>query len=289
MSGGRTVTLSWDGGGVEIRGDRPSERGLYVTGDGIEGWDSAPDAKVTMTEMQTGDGAHAVRGQDVLYAARTVTVHFGARGRSRDDVVSLLRSISAACHRIVRLRVRDGGEDTWCEGYAQPSVDAEWRDDHAAGTLTVVCPDPRRYSTAARRAVLMPTASSPGGLSYGADGAGLVYGLSYGETPETLQGVATLANAGTSPAYPIITLNGPIEGGARVDWDGGSVGYSEPVGGVPVTLDSLTRTASVGGLDVSRHLTSRGFPSVPAGGSITLSAQMVGTGWADVEWRDTYI
>ena len=289
MSGGRTVTLSWDGGGVEIRGDRPSERGLYVTGDGIEGWDSAPDAKVTMTEMQTGDGAHAVRGQDVLYAARTVTVHFGARGRSRDEVVSLLRSISAACHRIVRLRVRDGGEDTWCEGYAQPSVDAEWRDDHAAGTLTVVCPDPRRYSTGERRADLLPLSSGSGGLLYGDDFGGLVYPLNYGEQGAVAMNVATCHNGGTSTAYPTIYCHGSFPDGVSIHCGDLLLEYDRPVGGVPLVIDCLSGTASVGGTDVTRGLSSRGFPSIPPGGSVTMTLQSSGTGFVTVSWRDTYI
>lgn len=288
MSGGRTVTLSWDGGGVEIRGDRPAERGLYVTGDGIEGWDSAPDAKVTMTEMQTGDGAHAVRGQDVLYAARTVTVHFGARGRSRDDVVSLLRSISSACHRIVRLRVRDGGEDTWCEGYAQPSVDAEWRDDHATGTLTVVCPDPRRRSTGRVVHVLAPPSGSGGGLSFDAGGC-MGWPVSF-EGGVAAANSCVMRNAGTSVSYPTVTAYGDFPGGVSLsDGAGGRLTYGQPLRWQRLVLDCLTRTASINGVDVTRALTSRDFPDVPSGGTARLSLVSPGTGSVEVEVRDTYI
>lgn len=289
MSGGRTVTLSWDGGEVTLGGGLPAASGLYVTREGIDGWDSAPEPKVGMTEMQTGDGAHAVRDSGVIYSARTVTVGLGVRGRSRDEVVSLLRSVSRACHRVVSLRVRDGSEDTFCRGYLQPVVGAEWDDEWADGTLTVVCPDPRRYSTELHATQLMPSGAASGGLSFGPGRLGLELPLSFGEGVGGLQNVATLHNAGTSPAYPVIAVTGPVDAGLRLDWDGGSLSYGDAVRGVPLTLDCLTRTASVGGLDTSRHLTSRGFPVVPAGGSVTISAQMAGSGWATVQWRDTYI
>lgn len=289
MTGGRDVRISWGGHEVLLRGHFPGDMGLFVSGDGIEGWDSSPDAKVDMTEMQTGDGAHAVAERDVLYSARTVTVNFHAHGSCRDEVVSLLRSLSAACHHLVTLRVTDASDDTFCVGYVQPAVEAEWWGEWATGSVTVVCPDPRRLSVEVHRAQMFPTSATQGGLSYGPSGAGLVYPHNYGDFTGTLQNVATLVNAGTSDAYPVITVTGPVDGGLRIDWGGGSVAYSAAVAGVPLVLDSLTRTASVGGLDTSRHLTSRGFPVVPAGGSVTLSAQMRGRGWATVEWHDTYI
>lgn len=287
MTGGREVYLTWEGGEVHLRGHSPGERGLFVSGDGIEGWDSAPDAKVQMTEMQTGDGAHAVEESQVLYSARTVTVHFHAHGRTRSETVSLLRELSDLCHHIVRLRVVDADHDTYCHGYVQPGVEAKWYREWATGTITVVCADPRRYSTEVHRAQLLPGAKAPGGLFYGDGGDGLVYPLQYGEAGPTA--MATLTNGGTSPAYPTITVTGYVYPNLSFRHDGGALTFGGDVGNVPLTLDSLTRTASVGGADASRQLTSRDFPVIPPGGSVTLSSVMTGTGWATVEWRDTYI
>lgn len=278
--GGRTVRL--DTGSF-------SEDGLLLESGGVEGWYSTPDAKVSMTEMQTGDGAHAVTERDVLYAARTVTVHWASGSRSRSAALSGAEALLSTAHRLVRLRVVDSEQDTFVTGYAQVAVDAGIARKVMSGTLTVVCPDPRRYSTAPRGARLLPAGASSGGLSFGADRAGLVLPLSFGEGVGEMGNVATLGNRGTSPAYPVITVTGPVDAGLRLDWGGGLLSYDDAVRGVPLVLDCLTRTASVGGLDTSRHLTSRGFPAVPAGGSITLSAQMTGSGWAVVEWRDTYI
>lgn len=286
---GRQVWLTWDGGEIYFRGDHPENTGNFVSGDGIEGWDSSPDAKVSMTEMQTGDGAHAIAESDVLYSARTVTINIHGHGVDRADVVSLMRQVNAACHHLVRLRIVDANDDTYCYGYVQPGFEAEWDEVIHTGDITVVCPDPRRLSTEAKRIQLMAPTAVSGGLFYGENGEGLEYDLNYGASPSTLQNVGTLINNGNSPAYPVITVNGPIQGGFRIDWNGGSVAYSGAVSGVPLTLDSLTRTASIAELDQSRLLTSRGFPIVPAGGAISVNFQGVGTGWCDVEWHDTYI
>lgn len=274
---------------VRLDTGAPSSDGLLLSSGGIEGWYSTPDAKVQMTEMQTGDGAHAVEESQVLYSARTVNLHWLAVGNSRDEAIAADLALLSTAHRLVRLRVVDADSDTFAIGYTQIGADAGIARRVMSGTITVVCADPRRYSTEARRVQLFPVAGVSGGLFYGDGGEGLVYPLNYGASAETLQNVGTLANAGTSPAYPVVTVTGPIEGGLRVDSDSGSVAYSQPVGGVPLTLDSLTRTASVSALDVSRNLTSRGFPVVPAGGSLSVNFQAYGTGWATVEWHDTYI
>lgn len=156
-------------------------------------------------------------------------------------------------------------------------------------TLTVVCPDPRRYGTTPRRAYLSPGASA-GALAWHADAPhGLAWPLSYGGGG-AVANVATLRNGGTSTAYPTITASGDMDGlvitdtatGAQLAWDG-------HVGAQPVTLDCLSRAASVAGVDASRLLSARGFPSVPPGGEVTLALSATGSGTVEVEWRDTYI
>ena len=156
-------------------------------------------------------------------------------------------------------------------------------------TLTIVCPDPRRYGTTPHRAYLSPGASA-GALAWHADAPhGLAWPLSYGGGGSGAN-VATLRNDGTSTAYPTITASGDMDGlvitdtatGAQLAWDG-------HVGAQPVTLDCLSRTASVAGVDASRLLSARGFPSVPPGGEVTLALSATGSGTVGVEWRDTYI
>lgn len=285
---GRDVYITWGGGEVFLRGNRPGMTGLFVEGDGIEGWDSSPEPKVSLTERQTGDGAHAIEEPMVLYAARTVIIPFHAHGRDRDETMGFIRSLNAACHRLVTLRIVDSAHDTWTEGYVRTGVEPKWNRYWATGEIEIVCPDPRRYSTEVHRAQLMPTGSLSGGLHYGT-GAGLVYDLTYGDAPEVMQNIATLENAGNSTAYPVVMVNGEMQGNFRIDSEKGSLLYTQSVGSVPLELDSLTRTANVAGLDTSRHLASRGFPEIPPGGSTTLNFQAYGNGWADIEWHDTWI
>lgn len=287
--GGRDVHITWGGGEVFLRGRSPDRYGLFVSGDGIEGWDSAPEAKVALTERQAGDGAHEVDERLVLYSARTVVVHFHAHGADRDAVTAQFRQVSAACHRIVRLRVVDGDQDTYVTGYVRPDIEAEWFGNWGTGEIEVVCADPRRYSTVERTANLLPLSAGSGGLFYGGSRTGLVYPLDYGEQAADAMNVATLGNAGTSTAYPVISCYGSFPGGVEIHCGGLRLSYSEPVGAVPLVIDCLSGTASIGGTDVTRNLASRGFPSVPAGGSVTLTLQSSGTGFVTVTWHDTYI
>ena len=292
--GGRDVWLSWDGGSVFLRGDRPADLGLFVSGDGIEGWEGSPEAKVDLSERSSGDGAHPVDGRLVLYAARTVTVPFYAHGSSRAHVLSLLEEVGRALHRVVRLRVADADRDTFCEGYVATSVEPAWRGDLAEGELTVVCADPRRYSTRLRTAVISPAGASTGGLCYGDGMAGLCYGgalagLCYGDGAADGRNVAVLDNAGNATCLPTLSCTGPFPDGVTVHSGSSVLSYGSPVGSVPVVLDSLGRTATVGGVDQSRALVRRGFPEVPPGGSVAVSLQSPGTGFCVVSWRDTYI
>lgn len=288
MSGGRRVYITWDDGEVYFRGDHPEQMGLFVTSDGIEGWDSSPTAKVSMTEKATGDGSHAITDADVLYSSRVVTVNFRAHGGSRDEVLGYIRQVAQACHRVVKLRIVDGTSDLYCMGYSEHSIEAEWNDRWGIGTLTVTCPDPIRYSTQIHRIQISPNYSVTNGLSFG-DGEGLVFPLSYGEIIQGAENIGTLHNSGTAKAYPVITVNGRVDGGFVFEFGQRSLSYSQPVTTVPLVLDSSTRIATIGDLDVSRSLTSRGWPELEPGGSLTVVLLGSGSGYADITWHDAYI
>lgn len=297
MSGGRTVYLSWPGGSVTLSGDEADEApGLYVSGGGIKGWLGTPDPKWKLTELQSGDGAHAVEDEAVLYASRVVSVAVQARGGSRDEVVGLLSRLARCAHNEVTMRVVDGTSDTFVRGYPSTSIDPEWHRDWAEGTLTLECPDPRRYATRASACELRTDLSQgSGGLWYSGGSSALSYPLFYGEQVEDARNVGTLHNAGTAAAWPTVTVTGPIgptvriacvAGGGRhvVEWAGRATG-------TPLVLDFLSRRATMGGLDVSRQLVGRGFAPVPPGGDmrLALDPSLEGDGWARCEVRDTYV
>lgn len=281
--GDRTVLLS----GSKMQ-DRPD--GLGITTEGVEGWRSTPEAKVTLTERASGNGAHDIASSEILYSARTVTIHWVALAEQHDAVIASLNLLLSAAGQMVRLRVVDGADDTYATGYVTVSSDAAWHEGRMVGTMTVVCPRPERLSWLSTDVQVYPVSSTSGGLFYGDKGLGLVYPLSYGATAGSPQSVALLRNAGSAMAYPVITVTGPMPDGVLlVGSDGRSVQWSGSVGRVPLVLDSRTQTASMGGVDVSRLLTRRGFPLVPAGGSLSVQLMTPGDGWATISVHDTYL
>lgn len=282
------LAVTIEGGGRAVRlGPPGGAPGLHASG--LAGWYGTPDGKWDLTERQLGDGAFAIEPSQVAYSSRTVTVDGYALGRTRAEAVSSLAPLGAMAHRLVSIAVDDGVAETYATGALTVDVGKGVRGGAVTLTLTIVCPDPRRYGTTPHRAWLSPGASA-GALGWHAGAPhGLMWPLSYGGGGAGAN-VATLRNDGTSTAYPVITASGDMDGlaltdaatGAQLAWDG-------HVGEQPVVLDCLSRTASVAGVDASRLLSARGFPSVPAGGEVTLALTATGTGTVRVEWRDTYI
>ena len=288
----RFAVVSWAGGSVTLFRTRPRPSGLMVTSDGITGWDSAPDAKVTSTERQTGNGAHDIRAGEVLYQSRVVTVAVAAFGRNRDETLAAMRSLSASHEQLVSMRVVDSLTDTYCElGYSHVDWDAEYHDGVCTGTLTVTCPRPERLSTQPSTGTMVPATGNGGGLVFDATSHVLQWPLSFGAGAVRSGNVCTITNGGTIAADVVITASGDLPGGIAVTdvASGRQLAYGQPVTWSGLTLDSRTRTASVAGVDVSRGLTSRDFPTVPAGGSVTLSLQASGAGVVTATCHDTYI
>ena len=272
---------------VRVEGLRLHDR--VVSDEGIAGWRSTPQSKVESTERGQGHGAYPVEDASVLYSARTVTVNLHAAGEGRDGLVEAMGALHRMAGRTCRLRVVDGSDDTYADGY----IDSiEWgegvRGCSDSGSVTFVCPDPRRYSTAAQVEQLVPGSGASGGLVFDAGGC-MEWPVSFGGEASA-QNVCTLENRGTATAYPVIRVQGDFPDGLRVsDGAGGELFYAEPLSMQPLVLDCLTRTAAVRGVDFTRNLASRGFPEVPPGGSVTLALLSAGTGSVEVELRDTYI
>ncbi len=282
------LTVTIDGGGGAVRlGPPGGAPGLHASG--LAGWYGTPDGKWDLTERQLGDGAFAIEPSQVAYSSRTVTVDGYALGRTRAEAVSSLAPLGVMAHLLVSIAVDDGVAETYATGALTAEVGKGVRGGAVTFTLTIVCPDPRRYGTTPHRAYLSPGAAA-GALAWHADAPhGLLWPLSFGDGG-AMANVATLRNDGTSTAYPVITASGSLDGITLTDTStGAQLAYAAHVGSQPVTLDCLSRTASVAGVDASRLLSARGFPSVPAGGEVTLALTATGTGTVCVEWRDTYI
>lgn len=282
--------LSRDGETLRIHGH--GTPGLCLTDGQIDGWWSTPDPKWSLTERQSADGAHAVMDEMALYSARTVTFDVVAIAADRAGVKELRDGVLSMAHGLVRLRVVDESEDTFCDGLLSVKADPKWLDAFARMTLALTCPDPRRLATAAETAVMLPaSASLTAGLSYGEGGGGLAYPLSYGEGALDARNVCCVTNHGTSTAWPTLRVS---RGMSDVEVRATCAGASSTLAlagtcTTEVTIDCRARTAETAQTDVTRRLTGAGALAVPPGQTMRLTLATPGNGSVTVELRDTYI
>ena len=282
--------LSRDGETLRIHGH--GTPGLCLTDGQIDGWWGTPDPKWSLTERQSADGAHAVMDEMALYSARTVTFDVVAIAADRAGVKELRDGVLSMAHGLVRLRVVDESEDTFCDGLLSVKADPKWLDASAKMTLALTCPDPRRLATAAESAVMLPaSASLTAGLSYGEGGGGLAYPLSYGEGATDARNVCCVTNHGTSTAWPVLRVS---RGMTDVEVRATCAGASSTLAlagtcTTEVTIDCRARTAETAQTDVTRRLTGAGALAVLPGQTMRLTLATPGTGSVTVELRDTYI
>lgn len=281
------LTVAIDGGGGAVRlGPPGGAPGLHASG--LAGWYGTPDGKWPLTERQLGDGAFAIEPSQVAYSSRTVTVDGYALGRTRAEALSSLAPLGAMAHRLVSIAVDDGVAETYATGALTAEVGKGVRGGAVTFTLTIVCPDPRRYGTDTLSATLVPGGNADGGLDLTEER--LAWPLAWGESAAS-HSVATMHNAGTAVAYPTISIRGNIRDVTIAEpATGRELSISGYIGWQPIVLDCLSRTASIGGVDVTRRLGRRDFPSIAPGGDTTLALMCSGTnGNISIEWHDTYI
>lgn len=278
ISGTATITIDAHAGSF-----------VASTREALDGWYSTPDEKVESTERQSGHGAFAITDDMVLYSARTVTIDLLALGCTRAEVVGLMEQVQRFAGKVFRLRVVDGGRDTWAEGYLTTGWDSARYDQVATSTLTIVCPDPRRYSTEGTQTFLNPMTGADGGFMFDTD-SGVVLSQPFQWAGDTEGGnVAVIGNNGTTTAYPTLTVGGYWPNGVIINTGSGQLSYGVRLYYQNLVLDSKSRTASINGVDVTRNLTSRDFPTVEPGETLRLSCNSAGTGGITVSIRDTYI
>ena len=285
-NGGTTITFNSRNG---FSGD-----GFVVTKEEISGLWSTPASKVTLTERQTGNGAHDVSKGMILYAARTVTIPFGIRGDSHAKLQYARNLLGLMLGDIITMTIHDGGEVTYLNGYAVNSFSDVYDELTDTGEITLTCPNPVRQSVNAHQYSLQPLSSGSGGLYYGASGKGLVYDVQYGKFAADARNACVAENLGNTVAYPVITVVGTFPNGVQIMWnlpDGtsNSIFYNSPIINQTLILDCSDRTATIGGGDMSRNLIRRGFPYVNPKSSANIQLMSNGNGWATITLRDAYL
>ena len=290
------VMLTANGASVTLHGGDFDGSGIALTG--LSGWYQTPSPKVTVTSRGQGDGGHDIAADDIMYEARVVTVGYRIiAGADRGEALRHLSLLDRLVHGIVTCRVIDEGQDTYCSGgYYVRSLEQKIQNplwQNLSGDITLVFERPERLSTLAHSGEARASVVQSGGLSYGAANAGLAYPLSYGAVSDGAT-VMRLPNQGTSRAYPTYTLCGDWPSGCtlRLACDGraSTLAFGEAIHtGTPVLLDTRSRTATMGGVDVTAKLSQRGWMTIPAGKALTVNLATPGSGWVTCESHDTYI
>lgn len=290
------VMLTANGASVTLHGGDFDGSGIALTG--LSGWYQTPSPKVTITSRGQGDGGHDIAADDIMYDARVVTVGYRIiAGADRGEALRHLSLLDRLVHGIVTCRVIDEGQDTYCSGgYYVRSLEQKIQNplwQNLSGDITLVFERPERLSTLAHSGEARASVVQSGGLSYGAANAGLAYPLSYGAVSDGAT-VMRLPNQGTSRAYPTYTLCGDWPSGCtlRLACDGraSTLAFGEAIHtGTPVLLDTRSRTATMGGVDVTAKLSQRGWMTIPAGKALTVNLATPGSGWVTCESHDTYI
>ena len=285
----RQIVLECGDDVLSIQGDSSIQSDLYITDEGIEGWFSNPTAKVSSSERTTGDGSHRVVDSGVLYNSRTVSFSVYVLGKDRDAVVDGIKRLLYYSKKIVRIYVQDAYDCTYCDGYAKFDVDKSWDVNYAKVSVTVVCQDPVRLSKEVSSGYMEPSPDPSGGLQF--KNSVLVFPLQWGKQ-SIVNNTCSTYNNGTIVSYPIITVSGNFPNGFSItnQSTGEKLTYSEPVNwGSPIVMNCGKRTASSNGVDVTRNLWERGFPSVPPKGDLSLSFLAYGVGTCEVIVHDSYI
>lgn len=161
---------------------------------------------------------------------------------------------------------------------------------HAEGALQWRCTDPQ-WQSVPRTLNLAAAGAATSGLTFPlftpASGPYTPPGaLDFGSTTLTTSS-GTLTNAGNTPAWPVVVVNGPCPSFSIV-LDGNIVSYGQAVpAGQQVTVDYKSGTATLtGNVDRTPALTARNFTAVTKTSTILFSAAS-GTAAATIAdiWR----
>jgi hypothetical protein len=251
-------------------------RGLTLGGGGdyhvaeITGWDDLPDV-IDMSQARVrGHGDHV---GDLYSQARIVLVSGTIADRAaRDTLAQALLAGGPLSSDVEDLTVDTFGR-ALTAGARLIRRSLPVGDDYPSGSIPFAlqwrCPDPLRYGDPQTAATGLPAAG--GGLTYP-----LTYPLSYGAAGQL--GQVTLTNGGTADATITFTVTGPLPAGFQLSAGADRITYPVPVpAGQVLTVDTGAGSVLVEGTSDRRaSLTSAGWLTVPAGGTLTVQFTSLG-------------
>lgn len=247
----------------------------------VEGWWGGAPVSHRVTDKPAAPGVWIGTSS---HSARSVTLAGVLVGPTQQAVAAALDTLNALADlddAPLQVETPAGVRIAWVRRDSETLT--SWASDLAVTfSVSLIAADPRLYGPV-QRTVVLPV-SQVGGIRYP-----LTYPLRYhgvGAQSSTL-----LVNAGNAAAPVRLVAHGPLPDGVRVVLGSRTLAFDMPLfAGQSVVLDGRSRTASIGGVDMSQHLSRREWVDVPAGGSLRVSlVGRTGGGWVDVEWADTWL
>lgn len=179
--------------------------------DGEQGWAGSPAPRVVRPARPNSHGTYrgtAFRSERLITLAGAV---WCPDVKTREYTELQLAALCSDPGRLYTYR-------RMTEAYDQ-TIDVELNDAPLVATQTLrsvkwsfqfAAPDPRKHSTGWQDPVVYPPTGGGSGLDYTEPGLDhSTPGLDYGTTQEIAD--AQVANYGTAPAYPVLTLTGPLD------------------------------------------------------------------------------
>lgn len=277
-------------GDIEFGQETPSQGGLIVIDEGIDGWYDLPGVKTKLEDRLGRDGAYRVRDEAITYSARTVVIHAAFVGDTREYAVKdVFTRLNRLNRRVVRVRL-DDIDDTYIDGYLEIEYGPRWRTSDIF-QITVTAADPVRYAWERQSQTLTA------GVRRGAATYEVTYPIVYEGADTDLNSTGAVVNRGNIGSAPVITVHGRLSGGfTLIDGTGRAIVYrGEVFPAAPVVVDCVAKTVMVAGVSQTWALTRREWFEVPPnGGSLSVSFQpaqdvTVGEAWAEVSFRDAWI
>jgi len=156
-------------------------------------------------------------------------------------------------------------------------IDLTWNGNFSQAAVQWRCPDPV-WQSVSRSINLSASGAAVSGMAFPlftpATGTYVQPGfLDFGSSTVSGSG-AILTNTGNTPAWPVVTLNGPTTIPATIQIDGNAVTYSQPIpAGQSVTVDYKSGYATLtGNVDRTYALSSRLFTAVSSSSPVFYTA-----------------
>ncbi|MDA3624825.1 hypothetical protein OU415_05205 [Saccharopolyspora sp. WRP15-2] len=286
----------WSLDSISFGPDKPDSRGVHWILTQEEGFWAGSATGAELHPHLSRHGAIRTLG---WRAERTITLE----GRAfAPDVATLRRAANqltgllADPHRSVPLTCYSEIGPVTCDVFlddqilTKPGVTAtpsfEW-------SLQLVAPDPRRYALDWCHACTPLSSAGRHGLRFG-DGLDFEAKLSFGAGASS--GTLHLANDGTAPTEPLLTLHGPLVRPVLSTSQGRQIAYADTLpAGQYLVIDTGAPTAVLNGRTNARY---RLFPAdfaaftVPAGGELSIRLDHDGpreaAGHLEVAWRHAW-